>query len=158
MGLIGVALVLQDRHVIAARASPAGSRPFVSLLGITLGSLYQKRYCSAIDWRAGNLAQYITAAILFGLGALLFETRIINWQPQFMLALAWIVIVMSVAAVGLMYWLIRRVSATQVASLFYLVPTVTALMAFVLFDERLDMLAIVGMVVCAVAVVIVNRR
>ena len=131
---------------------------FISLLGITLGSLYQKRYCSSIDWRAGNLAQYITAAILFGLGALLFETRVVNWQPQFMLALAWTVIVMSVAAVGLMYWLIARVSATQVASLFYLVPTVTALMAFVLFDERLDMLAIVGMVICAAAVVIVNRR
>ena len=130
----------------------------MSLLGITLGSLYQKRYCSAIDWRAGNLAQYVTAAILFGLGALLFETRVVNWQPQFMLALAWTVIVMSVAAVGLMYWLIRRVSATQVASLFYLVPTVTALMAFALFDERLDMLAIVGMVICAAAVVIVNRR
>ena len=65
---------------------------------------------------------------------------------------------MSVAAIGLMYWLIRRVSATQVASLFYLVPTVTALMAFALFDERLDWLAIIGMVICAAAVVIVNRR
>jgi len=131
---------------------------FVSLLGITLGSLYHKRFCSAIDWRTGNLAQYITAGVLFGLGALLFETRTVNWQPQFVLALAWTVIVMSVAAVGLMYWLIRRVPATQVASLFYLVPTVTALMAFALFNERLDMLAILGMVVCAVAVVIVNRR
>jgi drug/metabolite transporter (DMT)-like permease len=82
----------------------------------------------------------------------------VNWQPQFMLALAWTVIVMSVAAIGLMYWLIRRVSATQVASLFYLVPTVTALMAFALFDERLDTLAIIGMVICAAAVFIVNRR
>ena len=158
IGLVGVALVLQDRNVTNGATVAGWIATFVSLLGITLGSLYQKRYCSAIDWRAGNLAQYITAAILFGLGALLFETRVVNWQPQFMLALAWTVIVMSVAAVGLMYWLIRRVSATQVASLFYLVPTVTALMAFVLFNERLDWLAIVGMVLCAVAVFIVNRR
>lgn len=158
MGLIGVALVLQDRNVTNGATVAGWVATFVSLLGITLGSLYQKRYCSHIDWRAGNLAQYITAAILFGIGALLFETRVVNWQPQFMLALAWTVIVMSVAAVGLMYWLIRRVSATQVASLFYLVPTVTALMAFALFNERLDWLAIVGMVICAVAVFIVNRR
>jgi drug/metabolite transporter (DMT)-like permease len=158
IGLVGVALVLQDRNVTSGASVAGWIATFISLLGITLGSLYQKRYCSSIDWRAGNLAQYITAAILFGLGALLFETRVVNWQPQFVLALAWTVIVMSVAAVGLMYWLIRRVSATQVASLFYLVPTVTALMAFVLFDERLDMLAIVGMVICAAAVVIVNRR
>ncbi len=158
IGLVGMALVLQDRNVTNGASVAGWIATFVSLLGITLGSLYQKRYCSHIDWRAGNLAQYVTAGVLFGLGALLFETRVVNWQPQFMLALSWTVIVMSVAAVGLMYWLIRRVSATQVASLFYLVPTVTALMAFVLFDERLDFLAIGGMVLCAVAVFIVNRR
>lgn len=158
MGLVGVALVLQDRHVMSGATAAGWVAAFVSLIGITLGSLYQKRYCSQIDWRAGNLAQYIVAGVLFGLGALVFETRVVDWQPQFMLALAWTVIVMSVAAIGLMYWLIRRVSATQVASLFYLVPTVTALMAFALFNERLDMLAIIGMVICAAAVFIVNKR
>jgi drug/metabolite transporter (DMT)-like permease len=45
-----------------------------------------------------------------------------------------------------------------VASLFYLVPAVTAVMAYVLFDERLDAIAIVGMVACAAAVFLVNRR
>ncbi|HVT56179.1 MAG TPA: EamA family transporter, partial [Xanthobacteraceae bacterium] len=44
------------------------------------------------------------------------------------------------------------------ASLFYLVPATTALMAFVLFNERLDLLGIVGMVLCAAGVVLVNRR
>jgi len=158
IGLVGVALVLQDRHVMSGATIAGWIATFISLLGITLGSLYQKRYCSAIDWRAGNLAQYITAAILFGLGALAFETRVVNWQPQFLLALTWTVLVMSVAAIGLMYWLIRRMPAAQVASLFYLVPSVTALMAFALFNERLDTLAIVGMVICAAAVFIVNKR
>jgi len=45
-----------------------------------------------------------------------------------------------------------------VASLFYLVPAVTALMAFVLFGERLDGIAMAGMVACAAAVFLVNRR
>jgi drug/metabolite transporter (DMT)-like permease len=44
-----------------------------------------------------------------------------------------------------------------VASLFYLVPAVTALMAFVLFDERLDALALLGIAICAMAVVVVTR-
>ena len=43
------------------------------------------------------------------------------------------------------------------ASLFYLVPAVTAVMAM-LFDERLDAVAIAGMVACAAAVFLVNRR
>ena len=43
------------------------------------------------------------------------------------------------------------------ASLFYLVPAVTAVMAWLLFDERLDALAIAGMVLCAAGGVLVNR-
>jgi drug/metabolite transporter (DMT)-like permease len=57
-----------------------------------------------------------------------------------------------------LYWLIRRSAATSVASLFYLVPAVTAAMAFVLFGERLDILAVIGMLACAAAVFLVNRR
>jgi drug/metabolite transporter (DMT)-like permease len=63
----------------------------------------------------------------------------------------------SIGSIGLLYWLIRHQAATSVASLFYLVPAVTALMAFVLFDERLDAVAIAGMIACAAAVLLVNR-
>jgi drug/metabolite transporter (DMT)-like permease len=65
--------------------------------------------------------------------------------------------VLSIAAVGLMYWLIRRSAATGFASLFYLVPVVTALMAYMLFGEKLDAVSVAGMVICAAGVVIVNR-
>jgi drug/metabolite transporter (DMT)-like permease len=131
---------------------------FVSLIGITLGTLYQKRHCGRIDWRAGNFIQYIAAAVLFAFGAWLFETRVIHWSADFIFALAWLVVVMSLGAVGLMYWLIRRSAATSMASLFYLVPAVTSLLAYVMFGERLDALSIAGMVVCAVAVLLVNWR
>jgi drug/metabolite transporter (DMT)-like permease len=57
----------------------------------------------------------------------------------------------------LLYWLIRRQAATSVASLFYLVPAITAVMAFILFGERLDAVAIAGMIACAAAVFVVNR-
>jgi drug/metabolite transporter (DMT)-like permease len=157
LGLAGVALVLHDRTMLAA-ATPFGWIASVtSLIGITLGTLYQKRYCGHIDWRAGNLIQYAGAGTLFALGAFAFETRVIHWSPELIFAIAWLVIVLSLAAVGLMYWLIRRSAATGFASLFYLVPVVTALLAYILFDEKLDALSIAGMVVCAAGVVIVNR-
>jgi drug/metabolite transporter (DMT)-like permease len=76
----------------------------------------------------------------------------------FVLALAWLAVVLSIGSIGLLYWLIRNAAATSVASLFYLVPAVTALMAYVLFGERLDALAIMGMITCAAAVFVVNRR
>ena len=155
LGLAGVVLVLHNRN-IAGQAGWGWLGTFVALISITLGTLYQKRFCSDIDWRAGNLIQFTAAGILFALGALLFETRAIDWTPQFVLAVGWLVLALSFGSIGLLYWLIRRAAATRVASLFYLVPGTTALMAFVLFDERLDALSIVGMIVCAAGVLLVN--
>jgi drug/metabolite transporter (DMT)-like permease len=157
LGLAGVALVLHDRAIIAAGSPLGWAGSVVSLIGIALGTLYQKRYCGGIDWRVGNLVQYIGAGVLFFIAALAFETRIIHWSGELILSMAWMVIALSFAAVGLMYWLIRRSAATGFASLFYLVPATTALMAYLLFGEKLDALSVAGMVVCAAGVVIVNR-
>jgi drug/metabolite transporter (DMT)-like permease len=157
LGLAGVALVLHDHAIIAAGSALGWAGSVVSLIGITLGTLYQKRFCGGIDWRVGNLVQYIGAGALFFIAALALETRVIHWSGELILAMAWMVLALSFAAVGLMYWLIRRSAATGFASLFYLVPATTALLAYLLFGEKLDALSITGMVVCAAGVVIVNR-
>ena len=157
LGLVGVLLVLHDRNIMLAGSVLGWVASFSSLIGITLGTLYQKRYCGDIDWRSGNLIQYAGAGVLFTLGAFAFETREIHWTGELIFAMAWLVLVLSVAAVGLMYWLIRRSPATGFASLFYLVPVVTAFFAFILFDERLDPISLLGMVICAGGVALVNR-
>ncbi|CAN5177312.1 DMT family transporter [soil metagenome] len=156
MGLAGTLIVLHGR-TISGNAGWGWLATCVALISITLGTLYQKRYCSQIDWRAGNLIQFFAAGLLFAAGAWLFETRVIVWNREFVFGLAWLVIVLSVGSIGLLYWLIRHSAATQVASLFYLVPGVTAIMAYALFDERLDFISIVGMAICAAAVLLVNR-
>ena len=158
LGLVGVLLVLHDRNIVLAGSALGWAASFLSLIGITVGTLYQKRYCGGIDWRAGNLIQYIGAGVLFAVGAFAFETREIRWSGELIFAMAWLVLVLSIAAVGLMYWLIRRSAATEFASLFYLVPAVTALFAYYLFGERLDALSILGMMACAGGVLLANRN
>ena len=157
LGLVGVLLVLHDRNIVLAGSVLGWVASFLSLIGITLGTLYQKRYCGSIDWRTGNLVEYLGAGVLFTLGAFAFETREINWTGELIFALVWLVLVLSIAAVALMYWLIRRSGATEFASLFYLVPVVTALLAYILFDERLDSISILGMLICTGGVALVNR-
>jgi drug/metabolite transporter (DMT)-like permease len=157
LGLVGVVLVLHDRSIMMAGSALGWLANFLALIGITLGTLYQKRYCGRIDWRSGNVVQYFGAGTLFAIGSFAFETRVIHWSGELIFALAWLVLVLSIAAVGLMYWLIRRSAATGFASLFYLVPAVTALFAYILFGERLDALSMLGMLICALGVVLVNR-
>lgn len=157
MGLAGTLIVLHGRS-LSGDAGWGWLATCVALISITLGTLYQKRYCGHIDWRAGNFIQFVSAGLVCALGAWLFETRVIVWNLEFVFGLAWLVVVLSIGSIGLLYWLIRHSAATQFASLFYLVPGVTAIMAYVLFDERLDMLSIAGMVICAAAVLLVNKN
>ena len=74
--------------------------------------------------------------------------------------MVWLVIGVSIGAILLLMWLIRRGAASQVASLFYLVPPVTALEAYWLFDERLGVLAMIGGVISitGVALVVTQQR
>jgi drug/metabolite transporter (DMT)-like permease len=157
LGLGGIVLILHNRP-LTGDAGLGWLASIVSLVSITLGTLYQRRYCNHIDWRAGNVVQYVAVALFFAAGAYAFEDGVVHWTREFVLALAWLALVLSIGSIGLLYWLIRHSAATSVASLFYLVPAVTALMAFVLFGERLDAIAIAGMAICAAAVFLVNKR
>ncbi|GLR84679.1 DMT family transporter [Bradyrhizobium iriomotense] len=157
LGLGGVVLILHNRPM-TGEAGLGWLASVVSLISITLGTLYQRRYCNHIDWRAGNLVQYVAVTLFFAVGAFAFEDRVVHWTREFVLGLAWLAVVLSIGSIGLLYWLIRHSAATAVASLFYLVPAVTALMAYLLFGERLDAVAVAGMAICAAAVFLVNRH
>jgi drug/metabolite transporter (DMT)-like permease len=158
LGLAGVYLVVQDKATVGSATPLAWSGAVVGLVAITIGTVYQKRFGTGIDWCTGMFIQYAGAGILFALGAMAFETRTVRWTPEFLFALGWLVFVLSFGAVWLLYFLIRRAAATRVVSLFYLTPPVTALMAWSLFGERLAPLALVGMGACVVGVFLVNWR
>jgi drug/metabolite transporter (DMT)-like permease len=156
-GLLGVYLVVLG-HTEGEAPPLAWAAATVGLIGITVGTLYQKNFGGSIDWRTGFIIQYAAAGTLFALGALGFETMRVRWSGEFLFAVAWLVLVLSFGAIWLLYFLIRRQAATRVISLFYLTPPFTALMAWLLFDERLDALALIGMAVCAAGVALVNWR
>jgi drug/metabolite transporter (DMT)-like permease len=158
LGLAGVYLVLEAKIATGEATQLAWIAATVALIGITVGTLYQKRFGGGIDWRPALCIQYAAAGLLFSLGAFAFETRVVHFTPQFLFALGWLVLVLSLGAVWLLYFLIQRAAATRVVSLFYLTPPVTALMAWALFDERLAPLSLLGMAVCVAGVFLVNWR
>ncbi len=158
LGLIGVYLIVRE-NIAAGETKPlAWLAATLALFGISVGTLYQKRFGGGIDMRTGMLLQYAAAGVLFVLGATMFENHTVQWTPQFIFALSWLVFVLSFGAIWLLYFLIRRAAATRVVSLFYLTPPVTALMAWLLFDERLPPLSLLGMAICVAGVFLVNWR
>jgi drug/metabolite transporter (DMT)-like permease len=81
----------------------------------------------------------------------------VHWTPEFLFALGWAVVVLSVGAVSLLYWLLRHGAASNVAGLFFLVPAVTAIMAWLVFGETLDGVAVAGMVLISVGVALARQ-
>lgn len=154
LGVLGVALVVAHKAGTVPASSMLGmlAPVFVALVGITAGTLYQKRFCPSFDLRSGSVLQFLPSLLLTAAVAWFTESQTIRWSGEFVFALAWLVLVLSLGAVNLLNLLIRRGSAVHVASLFYLTPPATALMAWLLFDERLGPMALVGMGVAALGV------
>jgi drug/metabolite transporter (DMT)-like permease len=145
LGLVGVALVVANK--IGGGFGLAALVPAIAaLLGITAGTLYQKRFCPSFDWRTGAVAQFVPTAIVTGLLAWFFETGKVDWTGELAFAMGWLVLVLSLGAVSLLNWLIRNSNAVNIASLFYLVPPCTAVFAWLLFGETFAGIALLGMV------------
>ncbi|MCK6413812.1 MAG: DMT family transporter [Azonexus sp.] len=157
LGFVGVALVLASRFSLNAELGPQLLPALLALLGITGGTLYQKRFCPKFDLRSGALIQFVPSALLTALAVLLFEDFRIDWSGEFVFALGWLVLVLSLGAISLLNLLIRSGSAVNVASLFYLTPPTTALIAWLLFGENLTLTAGLGMALAAGGVYLVAR-
>jgi drug/metabolite transporter (DMT)-like permease len=144
LGLAGVILVLVNK-LGADFALQALLPCVISLLSITCGNLYQKRFCPQFDWRTGAIAQFVPTMLLTGIAAHLTESMHIDWVPEMVFAMGWLVLVLSLGAVSLLNWLIRNNNAVNVASLFYLVPPCTSMVAWLLFGETFATIALAGM-------------
>lgn len=156
LGFVGVALVVSGKFGDAA-LGPMLWPAIVALLAITAGTLYQKRFCARFDLRTGSVIQFVPTAIVTAIAVALFEDYRIDWTGEFLFALGWLVLVLSLGAISLLNLLIRSGSAVNVASLFYLTPPTTALIAWAVFGETLAPVAVVGMAVAVAGVWLVAR-
>jgi drug/metabolite transporter (DMT)-like permease len=158
LGFLGVALVVSGKFGGEAELGSMLIPALVALLGITVGTLYQKRFCAGFDLRTGSVIQFIPSAVVTALALALFTEFQITWTAQFVFALGWLVLVLSIGAISLLNLLIHSGSAVNVASLFYLVPLSTALIAWFVFGETLPPVAIVGMALAVGGVYLVVKR
>jgi drug/metabolite transporter (DMT)-like permease len=159
LGFTGIMFVLWEKlnfdstHLAGIAWNVAG------LIGITAATLYQKKYCSDLDWRSGGFIQYFAAAVAcLAMMAIMGETGEVKWVREIVFAYAWLVLVLSIGAVSLLGWLIRRGEASRVASMFYLVPPTAAFMGWLIFGETLGLLALLGMAIAVTGVALVMRR
>lgn len=157
LGAIGVGLVVMRKLDAGIGDWRGVALCLVALAGISIASILQKTRATDHPMRTSTLVQFLAALAVLAPLSFAFETREVTWSGELILAMAWLVLAMSLGALSLLLFLIRRGAASNVASLFFLVPPTTALMAWGIFGEVLGPVEIAGVGLAASGVLMVNR-
>jgi drug/metabolite transporter (DMT)-like permease len=157
LGLLGAALVIGARAGIEPPSLIGLMFAATALIGITSGSLWEKRFGVNHHPVTSTLIGY--AAGLIGiLPALALQGEMhVDWTWQFGASLAYLVIGNSVIAVGLLLAMIRAGDVSRVSALFFMVPPLAALVAWFLLGEQMPPLAWAGLAVASLGVYLATR-
>ena len=158
LGLSGAAIVILSRQSIQAEGLFGVLCAAVALLGITGGTLWEKRFGVSHHPITSNLIQYAVGAAICLPAAVLTEQIQIDWTPAFVAVMAYLVIGNSLLAMSLLLAMIRVGEVSRVSALFYLVPPLAALFAWPLLDEAMPPLGWAGMILAAIGVALVTRK
>ncbi len=162
LGFLGVAITVSFRMDFESYTSVFGYLiPLVSVIGITTASLIQRRM--EIKNKPHKLPidltlfyQSLATALALALPAIFIERLSTQWTPEFIYAMVWLILAVSLGAYGMMWLLIERIDATRVASLFYLGPPVTMFMAWVAFGDKVQTMDIAGLSIVFVGILLSN--
>ena len=158
LGLAGAATVVVSRSSVEL-AHPLGILAAVgALLGITAGTLWEKRFGMTHHPVVANAVQYLAGLAGTLPLAMIFEDLTFEWNLPFAAALAYLVIGNSIIAMTLLLAMIRAGEVSRVSSLFYLVPPLTALIAWPVLGETMPPLGWVGFALAALGVAIAVRK
>ena len=164
MGLVGLYLVLFDSldltEQIAFDGFPiwAVFAVIISLFAISIGTIYQKRFCSNMNLYSGAWGQYFSASILCILIVLFFENGEVSWSRTFILAMIWQVLGLSIGAILLLMTMIKKDALASVGSYFYLVAPLVAIQSWFLFEETIGLSALAGVVLISFGVAITTSK
>jgi len=154
LGVVGVFFVLMRNVTFDQVGLGAVGMSILALLGLTLGNIYQKQYCSDMNLFYGGAIQSGVSAIACLVLLLLFSDFQINWTIEYIYAWSYMTIGVSVGALSLLYVMIHHGSVTKVASLFYLVPVFAAIMSFFFYAERLNPMTLFGIGTVIIAIIL----
>lgn len=157
LGLVGVALVVWHKIDVDAMSRGSLTAVSVSLVAITIGTLYQRRYCASVDLRSAGLIQFVASALVLAPLAWQVEGFAVDWSPRLFAAIAFLVVFASILAVNALHTLMRHGAATRVTSLLYLTPIVAVALEWRLFGVVPSALSVAGIAITCAGVALVTR-
>lgn len=157
LGFLGVILVVSGDIALAHAPAWAYALPALAMLSLASGTILSRRIKPTETLLQTITIQAIVAAVAFTIAALITGDFTVPTNAGTYQAIAWLILVPSIAGYGLYVYLTHEVGATVVSTLLYLTPPTTMIWAYVAFDDPITPFGIVGLVVSAIGVGLVLR-
>jgi len=156
VGLVGVMLVLMSNMDITTASLYSIALSVFGLLGLSFGNLYQKKFCENMNIFSGGAIQSIVSGFVCLILMLMFDSYEVVWTNEFVYALLFMTLGVSIGALSLLYIMIRRSEVSKVASIFYLIPVGAAISGYFIYGETFELITILGIGIVALGVYLSN--
>lgn len=157
LGFVGVGFVVVSKLDTSYESVVGIFWSVVGLLGLSFGSLYQKKYCTNMNLFSGGAIQTLSSTILV-LPFLFFENTFVHWNLEFIIALLYMAVGVSIGALSLLYVMIKNGEVSKVSSIFYLVPVSAAIVSYLLLGEKIELSVVVGIITVLVGIMLINKK
>lgn len=157
LGLAGVMLVVWHKINVQAVTLASLAAVAISLVAITVGTLYQRSFCRNAELRSSAFIQFVLSLVVLSPLAWGIEGFQVHWSWPLVLSIVFMVIFASILAVNALHVLMRRGHAAKVTSLFFLTPLVAVGLEWVMFDVVPTGMTVLGIGVTCLGVALVAR-
>jgi len=157
LGFVGVNFVLLSSMQFSSSMIFGVTFSFVALFGLSFGNLYQKKYCSNMNLFSGGAIQTLSSTVLV-LPFLAYEDIHINFNGDFIVALLYMSVGVSIGALSLLYIMIEKGAVSKVSSIFYLMPVSAVFISWLLFDKSVDISVLFGVGVIFVSIMLIMKK
>lgn len=158
LGILGVAFVVSSKVSTSQSEILGVVFSVVALLGLSIGNIYQKKFCANMNLFSGGAIQTFASAMLTLPLLIFYEDIKIDFTKDFIISLFYMSVVVSICALSILYIMIKNKDVSKVSSIFYLVPISSVIVGYLVLDSKLDINIFVGIIFVICAIFLINKK
>ena len=158
LGIIGVSFVVSAKSSFSTNDFLGVVFSIIALLGLSFGNIYQKKFCANMNLFSGGSIQTLASTILTLPLLLFYEDVYIEFNSDFIIALLYMSIAVSIGALSFLYIMIKNGSVSKVSSIFYLVPVSASIVGYFVLDAKFDINIFIGIIFVLCSIILINKK
>jgi drug/metabolite transporter (DMT)-like permease len=158
IGLGGVAMIVWHKLDIAAVSIGSLIAVMTAWLSLTVGTLYQRKFCAFADLRWRMMIQFAVCLAVLTPLSFAVQGAAVRWSWTLILAILFLVVFTSILAADALHTLLRRGEAAHVSSMLFLPAVVAVVLEWWLFGVVPTLVSLIGVVVTSIRVALAAKR